>query len=209
MIGLALVSGLGSFLAVGSCQVPPTALYDVSLVAEPVTIATGYSLADIATLARGSSGKAGHPPFGFYMGLFGYSIDMAHALLAGQCPERIAVHVSMSISGRRIEIGHELASRKCLYSAFLTHYRKHADDDVAIVEHYRKQVERTLQERPVLLPGSASTVTPLSRAEMVRRTAGIIEIALKRLSEDRAASAKRVDTPDEIERLTDACADRA
>lgn len=132
-----------------------------------------------------------------------------HATLPGQCPERIAVHISMSISGRRIEIGRELASRKCLYSALLTHYRKHATDDVGIVEHYRKRVERTLQERSNLLPGSAGIETPLGRAELVRLTSGIIESALQGLSEDRAAAAERVDTPDEIEHLTDACADRA
>lgn len=209
MIELTLLGGLGSFLAAASCQAPPVVSYEVSLVAEPVAIAANFSLNDISTLARGSPGKAGHPPVGFYVGTFGYSIDIARATLAAQCPERIAVHISMSISGRHIEIGRELASRRCLYSAFLSHYAKHAADDVSIVEKYRRRVERTLQNRPVLLPGSAPPETPLDRAEMARLTSGVVESALQGLSDDRAAAAERVDTPDEIERLTVACADRA
>lgn len=210
MIVLTLLGGLGSgLLAVASCQTPLQASYEVTMAAEPVTTATNFSLADIAALARGSSGKAGHPPVGFYVSTFGYSIDVFQGTLSGQCPEQVAVHVSMSISGRHIEIGHELAPKKCVYSAFLGHHRKHADDDVSVVKRYQKKVQSTLWERPPRLLSVQHAVTPVDRAEIVRITAETVNTALQGLSEERATAAKRVDTPDEVKRLIDACANRA
>ncbi len=210
MIVLALLGGFGSgFVTAVSCQMPPQASYEVTLTAEPVTVASSFGLADIEDLARGGSGKAGHPPVGFYVGTFAYSIDVIQDTLPGLCPGRVAVHVFMSISRRHIEVGRELASRRCLYSVFVDHYRKHADNDVALIEGYRERVEHALRDKPPRLRGGEHPAARVERAEITRITAESVETTLQGLSDERATAAQRVDTPDEVRRLTDACADRA
>lgn len=203
MIGLALLVTLsGGELISDRCSEPPKAAYRVMLEVQPVNVASSLTLADISGFAAVNRAAPPHPVYGFYVGTFGYTVSVSlPQRTAAACPGRAEVDVTLMINRRRIEIAREIVRNRCLYTAYVGHYQKHAADDVAVIAKYRDDVERTLQSASEKLPA----VTSASRAEVTQMVKDLVETQLKPLDMDRKAAAARVDSSEELERLNGAC----
>jgi hypothetical protein len=66
-----------------------------------------------------------------------------------ECSEPVRVRVTVMLANRRIEIGKELTSKPCLFSAVLDHYRRHAVFDDAVLTEFARALEAGLKRLPL------------------------------------------------------------
>lgn len=199
MTWLVLVGGLLlAPVVMSGCVKPIAPVFEVVLAVQPVAVASNVHVSDLAAMAASHHAPLRHPAYGYYVGTFGYLlkvINLDHS--TGACPHSVKVHVLVGLAGRHIEIAQELKQSPCLYERYLSHYRKHAASDVAVVAEYRARVERALCS--IIVPIQDSGVDSENR--IYRIASEMIDRTLEPLTPDRAAIAKRVDSPSEIERL--------
>ena len=143
-MALILVAAAPS-VTVAACDISPK--WNIHVIAEPgpVVVATDFSLARIAKLARdaGSAGKSA--PLGFYAGTVSHKVSVS--LKAG-CPSIIEIKLEMQLMDRRIEIGQELQQHPCQFSAALQHYAKIARADESSFAQYVSITASTLRDTP-------------------------------------------------------------
>jgi hypothetical protein len=203
-----LVTAAAIVTQVGACTGPPRASYDVIAAHGPVTTSTDLSLRQITDLA-GRGGRIGkHAPLGFYVGTFGYLVSVhLDARNETDCTLPMQVAVRLMLVNRRIGIGKELLQQPCLFDLARAHYGRHAAADDAALTELLVALKPVLNR--VALPelqGSAAF------AEQDRKRVEIsVRMAIEGLLEpfDAARSPDRVDTPAEIEALSEERCHRA
>ncbi len=83
----------------------------------PVTVATDFDLAAIAAMATRLGASFARPPEGFYLGKFAATVTVDPAEAPETCDAPIAIHVTLHLTGRVIEIGRDLLSQPCRQAA--------------------------------------------------------------------------------------------
>ncbi|SEE38125.1 hypothetical protein SAMN05519104_5944 [Rhizobiales bacterium GAS188] len=175
---------------------------------EPVTSRTDFSLDEIAARASRSRQASGHRPLGFYIGQVIYKIAWHEGpASAADCPNVLQAVAALSLTGRRIEIGRELAGNPCLYQRALAHYGRHATADEAAFERFAEDIE-TILNRPGSTPDSRHLNDAGHNHVLEDAMRSVIDAALGPLAEVRAMVQNSVDTPSEIETLKDIACDQ-
>ncbi|SDR51419.1 hypothetical protein SAMN05519103_04311 [Rhizobiales bacterium GAS113] len=189
--------------AAGGPRCPQPARVTVVRQVEAVTIQTHFGLDEIAARAGRSSQPAGHRPLGFYIGQVIYKIAWHEGpASAADCPNVLQAVAALSLTGRHIEIGRELAENPCLYRRALLHYGRHATADEAAFERFAENIEAILN-KPAVTPDSRRLDTGRQSRALEDAMRSVIDAALGPLAEVRAMIQNSVDTPSEIETLKD------
>jgi hypothetical protein len=102
-----------------------------------------------------------------------------------------------------IEIGRELVDTPCLYATALAHYQRHAALDDAILSQYVAAVTRSLYAAPI--PALENAGAEENRSRIEAYIGSVIEGNLGLLTQEREAARDRVDAPEEVKRLAEAC----
>lgn len=209
MSGLTLLATLLPISMASPCSAPRPAMIDVRAIHEPVAMRADYSLAELADLAALFGQKTDHSPLGFYSGTVADDVVATEIPAPNPaCGSSIQLNVSLRLTERRIQIAHDLESAQCRDDAIILHYRNHANADDVVFGTFARTITNRLDllarsDTPLGIPGTGAFLTPLRDAARQ-----IIEEALPELKAERAAARASVDTPLEIERLSDACSQK-
>jgi hypothetical protein len=205
---LLLVIGLSQFSPV-ACESSVKTEVNVIAEAAPVSVASDFSLADIAALAHRAPHSAVQPPPGFYMSTVVHKVSMqlepgpTHA-----CAGDLRIDVSIELTGRQIEIGREMTEQSCRYSVVLRHYQKKAAVDGAVFTKYLDVVKAALRATPppTLQIGTDEDISAATRQRLEQWIKKVVDQHLESYQVARLAAMQAVDTPDEMRQLSEACA---
>lgn len=193
----------------GLAETPATACtsayrLDVAVVAEhhPPAIRSGPGFADLRDLAARAGLPTRHPPFGFYAGVFGYTVEAtADEPVGAGCGPTVHVRVRLFLAERVVGIGRDVP---CRPDAVLAHYLAHAAQDDRLLGRYAGQVAAALDRMP--LPASPTRPTRAGAeaavAGAVRRT---VDAQLRPYDDDRRRALDAADDDAELTRLRAAC----
>lgn len=196
-------------VAAGLAATPPGACLPeprltVAVIAEhhPPAVRSSYSLDELRAFAARSGRSLRHAPLGFYIGTFGYTVEV-QASDAGQpgCRPDLAVVVRMMLADRLVELGEDLPCRR---GAVLSHYLLHAAQDERLLSLYADRVWTALDRASMQgsLGGAGGGDTTDAVAEVVRR---IVDEQLRPYNEERTQALVAVDTDEEVAKLGRAC----
>jgi hypothetical protein len=199
--------GLSQFSAV-ACESRVKA--DVNLIAEsaPVSVASDFSLSDIATLAHRAPHSAAQPLPGFYISTVVHKVSMQlESGTTHTCAGDLRIDVSIELTGRQIEIGREIVQQSCRYSAVLRHYKKKAAVDNAVFTKYLDVVKAALRATPLppLQIGTDEDLSAVTRQRIARWVKKVVDQHLQSYHIARLVAMQAVDTPDEMRQLSEAC----
>lgn len=201
MTGLAIIGGLLlAPVAAAGCNKPLTPTFEVSLGVQPVTVGSHLHVADLTAMAARIHAPLRHPAYGYYIGTFGYTIEVTDHD-SGPCPQDVRVRVVMGVAARHIEIAQELKDNSCVYNRYLDHYRKYAVSDIAVITDYRGRVDRALHSMTLQI--QSNPAHPEDQiSTLVRKT---IDDILMPLTSDRVAVSHEVDSSSEVVTLERGC----
>ena len=176
----------------------------------PVEVHTDLSLGQIEDLASRVGHQGKHKPFGFYASAFNYTIgiDLPESA-GGTCDRIIRIRVDLALTERWIEIGREVGDDRCLFSAVLDHYGQHAAFDDAALSRLVQWARTAFDHAPMpQLQGGPHSME--DDRERVREFAKkILEPGLPAFDAERNSAAETVDTPAEVQKLTEGCSTHA
>jgi hypothetical protein len=186
------------------CTAEPKVSIAIVAIHDPPTLRFEYSRKQLRDIARSTHRGAKHEPLGYYFGKFGYTIDMRFLPAGADCPERIAITLTMGLFDRQIEVAGDLPEGRCLYRAALSHYRRHAQADDVTFSRYARLAARALHAVPTRqIAGTNPSPADTDRIKL--NIESIVEKSLSSFNDDREAAQIMVDTPAEVDRLAVAC----
>lgn len=194
-LGMLVLAG-GSAQARPPCP-PPTTSFAVTAEHYPPAIKSSYTSRELRSLASQTADKGPHPPFGFYIGTFGYGVEvMPHE--AQGCP--VSVMVRLFLAPRLIEIA---TDGPCRPEIVAEHYMLHAREDDLLLSRYAVQAQDMLDH--------IEQTSPFGSLDEGRRDAVVrsISAALDRLLEpydgERSRALRAADTDEALARLAQGC----
>jgi len=187
------------------CLTEPEVTIDIVALHDPPTLHSEFSLQQLRDIAQSTHRGGKHEPLGYYFGKFGYTIDMRFAPAGLDCPETIAITLTMGLFDRQIEVAGDLPEGRCLYRTALLHYRRHAQADDDVFSRYARRVTLALHAAPTRQIGGPNP-SPADIDKIKLNIESIVEKALSSFNDDRDAAETAVDTPAEVDRLAHACA---
>jgi hypothetical protein len=159
----------------------------------PVTVATDFDLTAIAAMATRLGASFARPPEGFYLGKFAATVTVDPAEAPETCDAPIAIHVTLHLTGRVIEIGRDLLSQPCRQAAAIEHYQLHASADEAVIARTAASLKNHLTTAPIVTTDLDAWLRTLIAGDT------------KLLDEERRAAQNAVNTPAALARLDGAC----
>jgi hypothetical protein len=189
------------------CPGPTNAAIDVVVVHGPADTGADLSLAQISEMASRTGRGGKHAPVGFYVGSFGYTVrvDVSRRDNA-ECPGPVHVTVTLALTDRHIQIAKEWAANPCTFAAARDHYLRHAAADDAVVSQFARALEAASRQVPLPPPTRDPASAEEDRRAVERAMAAMVDRGLESLGRARADARDSVDTPDEVRKLSDACA---
>jgi hypothetical protein len=187
------------------CATEPKVAIDIVALHNPPTLHSEFSLQQLRDIVHSTHRGGKHEPLGYYFGKFGYTIDIRFAPAGMDCPETIAITLTMGLFDRQIEVAGDLPEGRCLYRIALSHYRHHAQADDVVFSRYARLSARALHATPTrLIAGTNPSPADIDKIKL--NIESIVEKALSSFNDDRDAAEAAADTPAEVDRLGHACA---
>jgi hypothetical protein len=189
---------------VNACETPPDLHIEVTSKFDTPPVRNDYTLAHIAALARQQHRDNGRALLGFYIGEFGYVVDLVPE---GDpvCPTRIQAIVTLRLEHRLIEIGQEAAASSCVYPGALRHYQRLAQVDEQTVERFGARVAAMLvQASPALKQTYAPHAEDLD-ATLRGQIQAVVDRATAPLQGMRQDAQQAVNSSDELKQLASSC----
>lgn len=187
------------------CIQQPAIDFDVAAIHRPPSVRTDFDLKQLTAMAAATHRRGKHDPLGFYLGTFGYTIDVQFDRDEERCVREVAIRMAFSLIDRRIEIARDLREHPCLYKAALAHYMRHANADDRVFSQYVRRVEQALRTTPNEEILDSPSTDGLDESRVKAAVTRITEEVLAPFSAARDAAPDAVDTPLEVERLSSAC----
>lgn len=198
----AFLTALSVLVPVSACSSPTRASFDVAAVHGPVSTSTDLTLAQISELADRTGRVGRHPPLGFYIGTFGYTVSTdISTRTEGDCSKPVRVTVTVMLANRHIEIGKELTASPCRFSVVLDHYQRHAASDDAALTDFARGLTAALPHIPLPPLSHDPALAEEDRRSTEQAVEEIVGHRLKSLDADRANARDSVDTAEGIEML--------
>ena len=194
-------------MPISACPGPGRAAFDLVASSGPVDTTTDLTLAQISELAIRSGRLGKHPPLGFYIGKFGYTVGVdVSAYSEGDCPKPVRVTIALMLTDRHIEIGRELVAKPCFFSAARDHYLRHAAMDETVLTEFAWALEAALRRVPLPEMGHDETLAEADRQRIEQAVTSVVELGLSALDGARANARDQVNTLEEVRKLSEACA---
>ena len=188
-----------------ACLTEPKVTIDIIAIHDPPTLYSEFTLQQLRDISQNTHRGGNHEPLGYYFGKFGYTIDVRFPPAGMDCPETIAITLTMGLFDRQIEVAGDLPEGRCLYRTALSHYRHHAQADEVIFSRYARLAARALHATPTRqIAGTNPSPADIDKIKL--NIESIVEKALSSFNDDRDAAQAMVDTPAEVDRLAHACA---
>ena len=206
MSGFIMLATLLPLSFASSCSTQSSVTLDVRAIHEPVTMASDYSLADLADLAMQVGQKTDHRPLGFYSGSVANEVLAFETSAADSaCGSAIHLDVTFHLADRQIQIANDLRLVPCRYETVVRHYQSHASADDIVFGNFARAItgrlDRLSKSDTPPGPQGATALQVQLRGQALQ----LIEEAMPNLKAERDAARKSVDTSLEVERLLDAC----
>ena len=185
---------------------PPEPRLDVAVLAEhfPPAVRSSYTFGELNELAAKMGRQGRHAPLGFYVGTFGYTVDVEPVAEPGSahCDPAIRVQVRLLLGERLVEVG---TGGPCRPEAVLSHYLVHADQDDRLLSRYASQATTMFDRMPrsELLGAPAPGDAREDAVETVVRRA--MDGLLSSYDEDWKQASAAADSDEELARLREAC----
>lgn len=188
------------------CSGPPRVSYAVVASHGAIQEATDYSLAEISQMAHRTGRLGKHAPLGFYFAGFGYNVAVdVSALSETTCSEPVHVTVTMMLFDRHIQIAKELVTQPCLFSLVRDHYHRHAHADDVVLSASARSLQREVERIPLPSLQHDAALVDEDRQRFQHAIAASIDEMLAPLDVARANARERVDTPEEVKKLSGSC----
>lgn len=201
-----LLTALALAKPVAACSGPTPAIFAVVASHGPIKEATNYTLREISELANRTGRLGKHAPLGFYFAGFGYNVAVdVSALSETTCSEPVRVTVTLMLFDRHIQIGKELLAEPCLFALARDHYRRHAGADDAVLSESARALEVTLQHIPLPELQRDAASADEDRQRVQHAVAAVMDEKLAPLDATRANARDKVDTPEEVKKLSGSC----
>ena len=189
---------------IAACPAEPR--LDIAVSTESVfpDVRSSYTFGQLNELASQAGRRGRHPPYGFYTGTFGYTVDVKRVEETGKarCAAAMRVEVRLLLKDRLVEIG---TDGPCRLEAVLSHYLVHAAQNDRVLSHYASKAVAMFDG----MPRSELLAAPMSDdakeevvAVGVRRA---MDGLLRPFEEDWRQSSAAADNDEELVRLRAAC----
>ncbi len=168
----------------------------------PPTIQFSYSLDQLRAMAAEVGHQGAHPPLGFYVGTFGYAVDVREqAARVPGCAATMQVQVSLILHERVIEVG---VGGPCQTDGVASHYLLHGAQDDRLLSQYAALARARLDAARALglLAASKSGSGGDALTATVR---SIMDELLEPFDADRKQAFASADTAEELARLRATC----
>jgi hypothetical protein len=207
---LSLVLGLGLIATTAvACETGTTPTIEVVAEPTPVVVASHLTLSDIAELARHAGQTSDQNPMGFYTSQVTNEVHVEPG--AGPnalCAAAMRIIVNIRLADRRIEVAREVLEQPCRYDAVLRHYERKADADRKVFDDYVMTVAIALRgaQMPPLQMDIDETALVAARQSLETWVKAIVTPNLQLLHTARVTAFHALDSVDEVQRISHACA---
>ena len=196
-----------TFLVAAMCAQPPATEVHVVGHVEEVAVDSQISLGQLREMSAASSRRGKHSPFGFY---FSAVVDAVTVHIRNDqqnvCSGPVIINVTLTLTQRLIEIGRELKNGNCQFGTFVQHYRHHAEADAEIFHAYVGKINKTLQDAPLPMMVGQLGAPGVGNENIARMIRAIMNPVLDDMTVAQTKAPDAVDSPAEIQELTNACA---
>lgn len=178
------------------CPAPATS-FAVTAEHHPPVVRSSYTREELRILAGSASNGSPHPPLGFYVGTFGYRIEV-DTREAQECD--LAVTVRLFLEPRLIEVAND---GPCQPEVVAEHYLLHAREDDLLLSRTAAQARDMLdgirRARPSEMPDKNG------RGAVVHWVATAMDRLLQPYDDARKHALGAADTTAELARLDQGC----